>query len=421
MVTGGALPVVSVLDMATRSVLRRFEGHTGPVHATAFSMDNTHILSCSDDKTCRYWDLPGEKAVAILGGHSDYVRAASCNPTKYSMWATGGYDHTVKIWDMNVACNKQDASRPMMEVNHGDPIESCLFLPSGHLMLSAGGTTIKVWDMISGGKCLHTFSNHQKTITDITLDGTGTRLLSASLDGHVKVYDLETYKVSHGFKYNSGILSMGISKNNSHLVVGTANQQVVVRERKVKAHEEQTETDFMYTVKGTLKPSTIGNAVQNTKYKRLANYDKALRKFEYKLALDAALETRSPIVVASMIEELQIRNGLSKALANRQESSLEPFLSFLVKYIANPRYTFLLVNVCHLVCDLYLKTIGKSTVIDALFLKLKRRLQEEMKVQHEILQVVGMLDTIFSTQYRKTATKHRIESIEAPVSKKLQV
>lgn len=106
-----------------------------------------------------------------------------------------------------------------------------LWLPGGAALLTAGGNEIKVWDVVGGGQLLHTFSAHQKVrcglvvdfrgfphsffyaqaITSLSLDGTGTRLLSGGLDGHVKVYDLGTYEVAHGFKYSAPVLSVACS------------------------------------------------------------------------------------------------------------------------------------------------------------------------------------------------------------------
>ncbi len=99
------------------------------------------------------------------------------------------------------------------------------------MLLSAGGNTIKVWDLLGGGKLLNEFSNHQKTITCITLDGTGSRVISAGLDGHVKIYDISTFLVTHGLKYNTPILSVGISPDNAHLAVGMTNGEVSIRSR----------------------------------------------------------------------------------------------------------------------------------------------------------------------------------------------
>ena len=47
---------------------------------------------------------------------------------------------------------------------------------------------------------------------------------------------------------------------------------------------------------------------------RLAPYDRALQKFQYGAALDAALASSHPQVVASVLEELAARGGLTAAL-----------------------------------------------------------------------------------------------------------
>ena len=77
---------------------------------------------------------------------------------------------------------------------------------------------MKVWDVLSGGNLVHTLSNHQKTITSLAFNGSNTRILSGSLDQQVKIYDVESYKVTHSVKYSAPILSVAISvclKENS--------------------------------------------------------------------------------------------------------------------------------------------------------------------------------------------------------------
>ena len=46
----------------------------------------------------------------------------------------------------------------------------------------AGGNTIKVWDILQGGKHLATVSHHHKTITCMCFNHDCTRLMSGSLD-----------------------------------------------------------------------------------------------------------------------------------------------------------------------------------------------------------------------------------------------
>ena len=106
----------------------------------------------------------------------DYLRAVASHPTS-DLVLTGSYDHTVRLWDRR----NPDSAHPLV-LDHGAPVESLLVFPSGSSCISAGGNYIKVWDLLSGGKLIAGFSNHQKTITSLGFDGTCQRLISGSLD-----------------------------------------------------------------------------------------------------------------------------------------------------------------------------------------------------------------------------------------------
>ncbi len=65
---------------------------------------------------------------------------------------------------------------------------------AGGLAVTAGGTSLCVWDMLAGGRLLQRLSQHQKTVTCVALSplagpdsAAAPRMLSGSLDGHVKV------------------------------------------------------------------------------------------------------------------------------------------------------------------------------------------------------------------------------------------
>lgn len=59
-----------------------------------------------------------------LDGHSDYVRSAAVSPSSPDTWATAGYDHICKLWDVR----SQECT---MNLDHGAPIEDVKFFPSG--------------------------------------------------------------------------------------------------------------------------------------------------------------------------------------------------------------------------------------------------------------------------------------------------
>ncbi|KAI9906970.1 hypothetical protein PsorP6_003562 [Peronosclerospora sorghi] len=412
LVAGGEAPHVQVLDINTRAILRSFTGHLAPIRSTRFSLDNVHVFSCSDDKTARYWDLPTGKPLALLGDHTDYVRSSAANPSSYNVWATGSYDHTVKLWDLRTS--DQAVSKSTLSLDHGAPVEACMIMPGGSLLFSAGSNTIKVWDILSGGRLIHSFSSHQKTITSLGLDGTGTRLMSGSLDGHLKIYDLKSFKLSHGFKFKSGVLDFGMSPTNGHVFAGTVDGILSVRRRKCKRSEQNDVKTRQAIIRGgtyeyflrgkNAKPAAADFVVPTTRHKRIQPYDQALRKFTYKKALNEALDTRSPVIVASMLEELRLRSGLKRALGGRDEESLEPLLAFLIKYVTDPRYASLLLHVCGIVCDLYASKLSQSMLVDSLFMKLLEKLNEELRDQKQVLGVVGMMDSLMAAQSNGTVS-----------------
>lgn len=100
------------------------------------------------------------------------------------------------------------------------------------MAVSAGGPIMRVWDLLGasrGGQegqedeerdsgtefCVKALSNHQKTITKLcwSVGELGEpRVLSAALDGMVKVYDpQDNWRVRHTMRYGGQILTMAVS------------------------------------------------------------------------------------------------------------------------------------------------------------------------------------------------------------------
>jgi hypothetical protein len=120
------------------------------------------------------------------------------------------------------------------------------------------------------------------------------------------------------------------------------------------------------------------NIIETERHTKLKSYEIYLKKFQYNVALDQALLSKNPLVMMMILEELCRRNGLVTALSGRDEVTLEPILSFLTRYISQPRYAKLLIHVVNTLLDIYSTIIGYSETIDELFLKLKQHIQTEV-------------------------------------------
>lgn len=424
MAAGNAKGLVQVFDANSRTTLRHFRGHEGAVQCVRFSaLDLQTLFSAGDDGTLRMWDIAeGRETMKVESAHADYIRALAVHPSSPDLLFTGSYDHTVKMWDTRTATSAQ------MSLHHGNPVESVLVFPGGGLVATAGGPVVKLWDVLAGGRLAATLGNHQKTVTGLVVDGDGSRLLSCSLDASVKVYDLSTHEVTSSLKYTAPLLSLAVSPLNAHVAVGTADSMLAVRSRSAAssasaaaaaaaaatAAEESgalpalptlgstgpkrlNAGNYRYFLRGKSEGASADDArVEARRRAKLKDYDAFLRRFQYGAALDAAVKTTRPAVVVSMLEELIQRDALILALSNRNEASLEPLVAFLLKYITNPRYASLLVDVANVTVDLYAPVLGQSMVIDELFVKLRNKLKDELTFQKSLLSVAGMLELLFA-------------------------
>jgi U3 small nucleolar RNA-associated protein 15 len=88
---------------------------------------------------------------------------------------TGSYDHTVKMIDAR-------ANSIVLSVDHGEPVENILLFPSANMFASCGGNSIKIWDVLKGGKLMRTLINHHKTVTTLAFSHNYKYLLSGGLD-----------------------------------------------------------------------------------------------------------------------------------------------------------------------------------------------------------------------------------------------
>ncbi|XP_020797597.1 U3 small nucleolar RNA-associated protein 15 homolog [Boleophthalmus pectinirostris] len=405
LVAGCEDAVVRLFDVSGKVALRMFKGHTKSVHVTDFTSDRYQILTGSDDYTCRLWDIPNSTELLSYQEHTDYIRCGITSKHNSNVFITGSYDHTLKVFDTRT-------DKSVLSMDHGHPVESLLLYPSEGLLVSAGGRYVKVWDLLKAGQPLVSLKNHHKTVTCLCLSSNGQRLLSGSLDRHIKVYNTTTYKVVHNFDYAASILSLALAPNDESIVVGMTNGILSLKHRKGPedakegVSQQRRRPSYRVFVKGkNYVPKQDDYLVGKPLKEHLAKYDKQLKKFNVSKALDTALETyirtRKPEIAVAVIKELDRRGKLKNALAGRDEQGLSRLLSFLIGHLVNHRFAPVLVTAADMILDIYRSTIGQSPVIDRQLLRLQDLLEREIDYQQDLLEVLGMLDAMFACSLPK--------------------
>ncbi|XP_073706862.1 U3 small nucleolar RNA-associated protein 15 homolog [Garra rufa] len=401
LVAGSEEGLIRLFDVSGRVALRQFRGHTKAVHVTSFLSDGLRVVSGSDDLSCRVWDVPSGAELCSFTEHTDYIRALAPSKLNPDLFVTGSYDHTVKVFDMR-------SGSSTMTMQHGHPVECVLLYPSEALLVSTGGRYVKIWDLLKGGQEIVSLKNHHKTVTCACLSSVGNKLLTGSLDRHIKVYN-SAYKVVYDFNFDAAILSMAIAPDDEVIAVGMTNGVLSVRHRRHKKVKESTVPTrrrrlpaYRVFVKGkNFVPRQDDFLVSKPVKEYLCKYDSQLKSFEVSKALDTALEmwsrTKKPEVTVAVIIEINRRGTLKNALAGRTESSLTRILKFVLKYIFDPRFSRPLLMVGDIILDLYQDVIPQSPSVERLLQLLMEALGVEKDLHQELLQVLGILDTLFAS------------------------
>ena len=98
LVSGSYDRTIKVWNLITGRSLYTLSGHTGLIRAIAIHPSGEMLASASRDGV-RLWNLRTGELIALLVGHSDWVNSVAFSPNGSTL-ATGGFDRTIKIWQV---------------------------------------------------------------------------------------------------------------------------------------------------------------------------------------------------------------------------------------------------------------------------------------------------------------------------------
>ncbi|KAK3942216.1 WD40-repeat-containing domain protein [Diplogelasinospora grovesii] len=426
----GRMQVFDVGQGTRAVILKTWHIHKQPVWVTKWSpTELTTLMSASDDKTVRLWDLPSNNPSRMFTGHSDYVRCGSFMPGNSNLLVSGSYDETVRIWDA------RSPGGSVLAFKHADPVEDVLPLPSGTTLLAAAGSTISVLDLVAA-KPLKLITNHQKTVTSLCLASNGRRVVSGSLDGHVKVFETGQWNVVSGSKYPSPILSLsvitaGSTQEDRHLAVGMQSGVLSLRTRlagpvteksrekaitqsalelgdmdalealdKQKSKRKRKSMSAKSMARLGEGVDTIIPTIDPSKKRRvkLKPWQKDFRAGRYRNALDQVVDMSwpeyQPVTALTLLTALRHRSALREALEGHDEVTVLPLLKWVNKYMSDPRYLSICVDVTFHVLDLYSEHVGGSKELADSFQSLWGRVTRETEKAQMAVMTTGMVESL---------------------------
>jgi WD40 repeat protein/tRNA A-37 threonylcarbamoyl transferase component Bud32 len=176
----GADGTVRIWEVESRREGIRLSDPGVPVHALAFSPDGRRLAAAGEDGVVRVWDSTTGQNLLTLDPCGAPIYAMSFSPDGRHL-ATAGQDEVIRVLD--------GASGALVRTlrGHAGAVRGLVFGPGGRLASVGDDRAVRLWN--TAGQELLALRGHTDILRAVVFSRDGTRLVSASDDGTVKVWD----------------------------------------------------------------------------------------------------------------------------------------------------------------------------------------------------------------------------------------
>lgn len=237
------IPVVEIWDVETGEH-KELVSHAEKVNSVSFSPDGKRIISASDDKTIRIYDVSGDN-VLLSGDYSGYFNALSFSPDGERILASSHIRRDIQV------LNLKTGECEVLE-GHTGCVNSSSYSHDGKRIVSASNdSTLRIWDaetgeILKGGKKL----SHRCYSASFSPDGKC--IVSSYYSGRIcriQIWDTETCKCINVLNGHTKLIeSVSFSPDSKHVVSASADKTVRVWDAKSGECEVlDGHTDLVYS------------------------------------------------------------------------------------------------------------------------------------------------------------------------------
>jgi len=211
-------------------------GHTARVNRVLFTPDGKRLVSVSNDKTIRIWDLTTGEPVRVLRppigkGAEGALYAAALSPDGKTL-AVGGLPPGASrdgtpIYVITLASGRIER----LLDGHKSTIADLAFSADGKRLASASmDKTVRIWDPFSG-TCEKTLEGHGGPVMGVAWSPDGERIVTGSIDKTARIWSVESSDTVAVLKgHNREVRCVAWSRDGKSIATGGSDQALRIWE-----------------------------------------------------------------------------------------------------------------------------------------------------------------------------------------------
>lgn len=188
-------------------IIHKFDNHNGPVSAVAF-VPGRRAISASDDGAISLWDLKTGKLIKRFKQHTGKISKVAISADG-RLAASASWDRTIRLWDL------EKLSFIRVFKGHKGPVNAVVFSTDGKTLYSASyDGTIQQWQVETGmpGGILY---KHGLGVNVLALVPGGQQLVFGTLDGRAGVVDIKSGEIAKVLRPHEGPI-LGLTISSKH-------------------------------------------------------------------------------------------------------------------------------------------------------------------------------------------------------------
>ena len=224
---------VMLWDVSTGSTLMRFRGHTSKVNCVKFNADASVLITSSYDATVKVWDTRSKNRDPVMSMDDAKDDVPTIDVSDHEILA-GSVDGSVRTYDMRAGMMHADFLKdPVTSVsfshdrncilaatlnstirlldkesgemlseytghtNTDYKLDACLAYNDAYVVCGSETGDLCYWDLVQGKTMIHKVeAAHDSAVVSLSYHPKEHAMLTASTDGHVKVWRRDSNSVS---------------------------------------------------------------------------------------------------------------------------------------------------------------------------------------------------------------------------------